>query len=98
MPSKRTIHIYDLDAIIVVGYRVKSKKGLIFRRWADAVLRQYLIEGYSVHEVNQTPLPDNRAKERISHQTPIICNPMDLTLFSKMLFLITLKYEKNMAS
>ena len=47
---KRTIRIYDLDAIIAVGYRVKSKRGLTFRRWANTVLKQYLIEGYSLNE------------------------------------------------
>ena len=34
---KRTIRIYDLDAIIAVGYRVKSRRGLVFRRWANIV-------------------------------------------------------------
>ena len=47
---KRTIRIYDLDAIIAVGYRVKSKRGLIFRRWANTVLKQFLIEGYALNE------------------------------------------------
>ena len=35
---KRTIRIYDLDAIIAVGYRVNSKRGIAFRRWANTVL------------------------------------------------------------
>ena len=47
---KRTIRIYDLDAIIAVGYRVKSRRGLVFRRWANAVLKQYLVEGYALNE------------------------------------------------
>lgn len=47
---KRTIRIYDLDAIIAVGYRVKSKRGLVFRRWANTVLKQYLVEGYALNE------------------------------------------------
>ena len=47
---KRTIRIYDLDAIIAVGYRVKSRRGLIFRRWANTVLKQYLVEGYAKNE------------------------------------------------
>ena len=37
---KRTIRIYDLDAIIAVGHGVKSRRGLVFRRWASAVLKQ----------------------------------------------------------
>ena len=40
--------LYDLDAIIAVGYRVKSQRGVIFRRWATSVLRQYMIKGYAI--------------------------------------------------
>ena len=41
--------IYDLDLILAVGYRVNSKQGIEFRRWASNVLRDYLIEGYAVN-------------------------------------------------
>ena len=37
---------YNLDVIISVGYRVKSKRGIIFRKWANNVLKQYLLKGY----------------------------------------------------
>ncbi len=47
---KRVVRIYDLDAIIAVGYRIKSKRGLVFRRWANAVLKQFLVEGYVLNE------------------------------------------------
>lgn len=40
---------YNLDVIISVGYRVKSKRGVEFRRWANAVLKQYIIQGYAVN-------------------------------------------------
>ncbi len=40
---------YSLDVIISVGYRVKSKRGVEFRRWADSVLKEYIIKGYSVN-------------------------------------------------
>ncbi len=46
----RKIKIYNLDMIISVGYRVKSKRGIIFRKWANRVLKEYLIEGYSINE------------------------------------------------
>lgn len=45
----RKIKIYNLDMIISVGYRVKSQRGIIFRRWANKVLKNYLIEGYAVN-------------------------------------------------
>ena len=40
---------YNLDVIISVGYRVKSKKGIIFRRWANNVLKDYLVKGYALN-------------------------------------------------
>ena len=41
---------YNLDMIISVGYRVKSKNGIIFRKWANKVLKEYLIKGYSINQ------------------------------------------------
>jgi len=40
--------IYNLDVIISVGYRVHSQRGVQFRRWANSVLKDYLIKGYAV--------------------------------------------------
>lgn len=47
---KRKIDYYSLDMIISVGYRVKSKNGIIFRKWATKVLKDYLIKGYAVNQ------------------------------------------------
>ena len=44
------VKLYNLDAIISVGYRVKSKRGVEFRRWATAVLRNYVVRGYVANE------------------------------------------------
>ena len=46
----RQIDYYNLDMMISVGYRVKSKNGIIFRKWANKVLKEYLIKGYSVNQ------------------------------------------------
>ena len=46
----RPTKVYDLDAIITVGYRVKSKRGIAFRIWARKVLKQYLVKGYAINE------------------------------------------------
>lgn len=51
---------YNLDMIISVGYRVNSKRGIEFRRWANNVLKEYLIKGYSV---NQQRLDNKRIQE-----------------------------------
>ena len=45
----RQVEYYNLDMILSVGYRVKSNRGIQFRRWANQVLKQYLINGYSIN-------------------------------------------------
>ena len=49
------VDYYDLDVIISVGYRVKSRRGVEFRKWSNSVLRQYIMQGYAVNH--------NRIKE-----------------------------------
>ena len=44
------VEYYNLDMIISVGYRVKSKNGIIFRKWATKVLKDYMIKGYAVNQ------------------------------------------------
>ena len=47
---KQPVAFYTLDVIISVGYRVKSKKGTAFRQWANKVLKEYLLRGYSINQ------------------------------------------------
>lgn len=47
---KQLVSFYTLDVIISVGYRVKSRRGIIFRQWANRVLKHYLLQGYVVNE------------------------------------------------
>ena len=46
----RDIEYFNLDMILSVGYRVKSQKGILFRQWANAVLKEYLLRGYAVNQ------------------------------------------------
>ena len=46
----RTIPFYNLDMIISVGYRVNSKQGIIFRKWATSILKDYMIKGYAINQ------------------------------------------------
>ena len=48
--SDRPVSLYNLDVIISVGYRVKSQNGVIFRKWANKVLKDYLLKGYAVNQ------------------------------------------------
>ena len=47
---EREIEYYNLDVIISVGYRVKSKRGIEFRKWANSVLKQYILKGYAAND------------------------------------------------
>ena len=47
---ERNIEYYNLDMIISVGYRVKSQRGIEFRRWANKVLKDYIIKGYAIND------------------------------------------------
>ena len=53
--ADRPVTIYSLDVIISVGYRVKSPRGVEFRRWANSVLKDYILRGYAVNDkrINQ---------------------------------------------
>ena len=44
------VEYYNLDMILSVGYRVKSNKGIIFRRWANKVLKEYTLKGYAINQ------------------------------------------------
>lgn len=46
----RKSKIYNLDVIISVGYRVKSKNGVIFRQWANKILKDYMLKGYAINQ------------------------------------------------
>ncbi|MBO5251832.1 MAG: virulence RhuM family protein, partial [Bacteroidaceae bacterium] len=46
----RQIEYYNLDMILSIGYRVKSNRGIEFRRWSNKVLKEYLLKGYSINQ------------------------------------------------
>ena len=47
---KRKQKLYNLDMIIAIGYRVNSKRGTLFRKWANSILKQYLLKGYAIEQ------------------------------------------------
>ena len=59
---RRSVEFYNLDVIISVGYRVNTKQGIIFRKWANQVSKEYLLRGYSVNK--QLVAIQERADER----------------------------------
>ena len=56
------VDYYNLDVIISVGYRVKSQRGVLFRRWANKILKQYLLSGQVINETRCLAHSDNIIK------------------------------------
>ena len=53
---KRLVEFYNLDVVISVGYRVKSQRGIVFRKWATTILRDYMVNGYAINQKQLTHL------------------------------------------
>ena len=70
---KQKVPFYTLDVIISVGYRVKSKRGVEFRQWANSVLKQYIIKGYAINDKRLQAL-----QKTVEIQTKIIANTLEL--------------------
>lgn len=70
---KRNLRIYNLDMILAVGYRVKSPNGIIFRKWATSVLKDYMIKGYTI---NQKRL--NRLNKTIKIQNRMLTSTLEI--------------------
>ena len=71
--KKYNVEYYNLDMIISIGYRVKSARGIAFRRWATSVLKDYIVKGYAVNEKRLTIL-----NKVVEIQSNIIANVLDL--------------------
>lgn len=81
------VDYYNLDMIISVGYRVKSQRGITFRKWATAILKEYMVQGYAVNEKRLKVL--NKA---IEIQSNIIADILELD--SKEVLDVIQKYSQ----
>lgn len=88
----REVEYYNLDMIISVGYRVKSKRGVEFRRWANGILKQFLINGYAVNErIRQRQIAELRQLVLVVGRT-IEQQPVATTDESRALFDVVVDY------
>ena len=88
----RSIEYYNLDMIISVGYRVKSKRGVEFRRWANRVLKQYLIKGYAVNDrIRKQQIAELRQLVQVVSRT-IVQQPVPASNESHQLFDVVVDY------
>ena len=65
--------VYNLDMILSVGYRVNSKRGIAFRRWANSVLRQYSLNGYAINEKRLAAL-----QKTVEIQTKMLADTLEI--------------------
>lgn len=88
----REVEYYNLDMIISVGYRVKSRRGVEFRRWANSILKQFLINGYAVNErIRQRQIAELRQLVLVVGRT-IEDQPVATTDESRALFDVVVDY------
>ena len=66
----RYIPHYNLDLIISVGFRVKSQRGIAFRKWATSVLKQYMLKGYAVEPSRVLVTQENYLNRKRDVATP----------------------------
>ncbi len=71
--KKYNTKYYNLDVIISVGYRVKSRRGVEFRKWANSVLKKYIIDGYALNEKRLYAL-----EKTVDIQTRMIANALEM--------------------
>lgn len=69
----KNVEYYNLDVIISVGYRVKSQRGIEFRKWATSILKDYMFEGYSINQKRLEAL-----NKTIEIQSRIIASTLEL--------------------
>ena len=72
---ERQINYYNLDVVILIGYRVNSMKAQVFRKWANKVLKDYLLKGYVINE--NRVLVSNENYIKLSNEVASINNRVD---------------------
>lgn len=77
---RRKVKLYNLDAIISVGYRVNSKQGVQFRIWANSILKEYLLKGYALDKKRLAQ--QNEQLKELQDSVKIIGNVLDYKALS----------------
>ena len=81
------VKYYNLDVIISVGYRVKSIRGTQFRQWANKVLKEYLLKGYSINQrLNQLEQRVSRTEEKIDFFVRTSLPPIEGIFYDGQIF------------
>ena len=70
---KQSVAFYSLDVILAVGYRVNSQRGIAFRKWANNVLKQFILKGYAINERRLQAL-----EKTVDIQTRMLADALDI--------------------
>jgi hypothetical protein len=83
----RGIEYFNLDMILSVGYRVKSQKGILFRQWANAVLKEYLLRGHAVNQrIERLEQRVSKTEEQIGLFVQTALPPVEGIFFDGQIF------------
>lgn len=97
--SDRPVAFYSLDVIISVGYRVKSKRGVEFRKWANSVLKEYLLKGYAVNQrIDRLERRVSKTEEKIDFFVRTSLPPVEGVFFQGQIFDAYAKFESFIQS
>ena len=88
--QKYVINLYNLDMIIAIGYRVNSQRGTVFRKWANKILKEYLVKGYALNEKKLIAL-----NKTIEIQNKMLASTLDID--SSELFNVINEYTKALS-
>ncbi len=86
---------YNLDMIISIGYRVNSKRGVQFRRWASSVLKEYLIKGYSINQEKIVGEKLNHLKQTVELLSNTLINQQLITETGREILELITSYSKT---
>ena len=89
------VEYYNLDAILSVGYRVNSKRGIQFRRWASSVLKEYLIKGYSINQEKIVGEKLNYLKQTVELLSNTLINQQLITETGREVLELITSYSKT---
>lgn len=83
----RNVDFYNLDMILSVGYRVKSQRGVDFRRWANKVLKDYILRGYAVNQrIERLEQRVSKTEEKIDFFVRTSLPPVEGVFFDGQIF------------
>lgn len=83
----RSVDYYNLDMILSVGYRVKSQRGVDFRRWANKVLKDYILRGYAVRQrIERLEQRVTKTEEKIDFFVRTSLPPVEGVFFDGQIF------------